>query len=97
MDKKEKKELLRTRALKMQSLQRHALKHQDARDTAYEAQAALLEVQHEEALQAEAAIDDQPWTARTQMIRNRLTGKQRDAKDKWNRFAGTAAAGGMGR
>ena len=30
-------------------------------------------------------------------VRNRLTGKKRDAKDRWNRFAGTSDAGGRGR
>jgi hypothetical protein len=36
------------------------------------------------------------WSAKHQMIRNRLTNKKRMAKERWNRFAGTAAAGARG-
>ena len=36
------------------------------------------------------------WSAKMQKVRNRLTGKKRMAKDRWNRFAGTASAGAMG-
>ncbi len=97
MDKKEKKELIRTRARKVQIIQRHAALHQETRDDAYAAQAALLDEQHEASIKAEAVGEDEPWTARTQMIRNRLTNDKRKATDRWNRFAGTAAAGSMGR
>lgn len=37
------------------------------------------------------------WSARTQDIRNRITGKKRQAADRWNRFAGTGESGGRGR
>lgn len=37
------------------------------------------------------------WSAKTQEIRNRLTGKKRAAQERWNRFAATSDAGGMGR
>ncbi len=44
------------------------------------------------------ANDDEPvWSAKTQEIRNRLTGKKTMAKDRWNRFAGTSGGGGKGR
>ena len=32
-----------------------------------------------------------------QQIRNRVSGRRRAAKDKWNRFAGTSGSGGRGR
>lgn len=37
------------------------------------------------------------WTDKVSKVRNRLTGKKRDAKDRWNRFAGTSDAGARGR
>lgn len=36
------------------------------------------------------------WSARMQQIRNRNTGDLREAKERWNRFAGTAESGGRG-
>lgn len=36
------------------------------------------------------------WSAKVQEFRNLNTGRKRAAQDKWNRFAGTAAAGGRG-
>ena len=44
----------------------------------------------------EGAKEDVVWTARTQEIRNRLTGQKRQAKERWNRFAGTSGGGGRG-
>lgn len=37
------------------------------------------------------------WTDKVSKVRNRLTGKKRDAQDRWNRFAGTSDAGARGR
>ncbi|MDG1286798.1 MAG: hypothetical protein P8P30_04455 [Rickettsiales bacterium] len=34
---------------------------------------------------------------RAQQIRNRISGRKRASKDKWNRFAGTSGGGGRGR
>lgn len=36
------------------------------------------------------------WSARMQQIRDRNTGKLRDATERWNRFAGTESGGGRG-
>ena len=36
------------------------------------------------------------WSDKTATIRNRLTGKKRESKERWNRFAGTSDAGGRG-
>ena len=36
------------------------------------------------------------WTDKVSKVRNRLTGKKRDSKERWNRFAGTSDAGGRG-
>ena len=97
MEKKEKKELIRNQARKMRLLQHHAQLHQTARDDFYEDQTALLEAQHDAAIAQEAKGEEPTWSARTQQIRNRLTGQKRSSLDKWNRFAGTESAGAMGR
>ena len=36
------------------------------------------------------------WSAKTASVRDKLTGKRRAAKERWNRFAGTAESGGRG-
>ena len=36
------------------------------------------------------------WSDKTASIRNRLTGKKRESKERWNRFAGTSDGGGRG-
>ena len=41
--------------------------------------------------------DQVVWSAKTQDIRNRLNNSKRQAQERWNRFAGTDAAGAMGR
>lgn len=40
--------------------------------------------------------EDMVWSAKTQEIRDRLTGKKRMSQDRWNRFAGTEGGGGRG-
>jgi hypothetical protein len=41
-------------------------------------------------------VEEPVWSAKTQEIKNRLTGKKRAARDRWNRFAGTSGGGGRG-
>lgn len=36
------------------------------------------------------------WSAKMQQIRDKNTGRARDAKERWNRFAGTEGGGGRG-
>lgn len=36
------------------------------------------------------------WSARLNMIRNKVTGQREMAKERWNRFAATGDAGGRG-
>ncbi len=36
------------------------------------------------------------WSAKLQMIRDKNTGRERMAKERWNRFAGTESGGGRG-
>ena len=36
------------------------------------------------------------WSAKVGEVRNRLSGKKRASKERWNRFAGTESGGGRG-
>ena len=36
------------------------------------------------------------FTDKISKVRNRLTGKRRESKERWNRFAGTSGGGGRG-
>jgi hypothetical protein len=40
--------------------------------------------------------EEPAWSARMQMVRDKNTGRREMASERWNRFAGTAAAGGRG-
>jgi hypothetical protein len=93
LDNKEKKHLIRARARKTQIIIQHAKLHQQQRDIQLEAQIAAFEA----TTLAEETPGTQVWSAKTQDIRNRITGKKRQATERWNRFAGTADAGAMGR
>ena len=44
-----------------------------------------------------AQLKEEDALERMQQIRNRVTGRKRAAKDRWNRFAATSGAGGRGR
>ena len=39
---------------------------------------------------------DAEWGDKVATIRNRLTGKKRVSRERWNRFAGTGGEGGRG-
>lgn len=39
---------------------------------------------------------DKEWSDKVSKVRNRLTGKKRESKERWNRFAGTSGGGGRG-
>lgn len=40
--------------------------------------------------------NEEVWSAKVATIRNRLTDKKRDSKERWNRFSGTGGEGGRG-
>ena len=44
----------------------------------------------------ESPKSDAEWTDKVSKVRNRLTGKQRESKERWNRFAGASGGGGRG-
>lgn len=92
MDRKQRLRLIHERNQRNQRIFQHAEQHQQATDAAREAQA--FAPPPAEQTDADGAV---VWSARTQDIRNKLTGRKRAARDRWNRFAGTAGGGGMGR
>lgn len=40
--------------------------------------------------------EDPIWSEKVHTIRNRLNGRKRESKERWNRFAGTGSAGARG-
>ncbi|NET71504.1 MAG: hypothetical protein F6K62_11400 [Sphaerospermopsis sp. SIO1G2] len=98
MDKRTKKKLIRARNQKIQRIQYHIDQHHDAVEDARADEQERIAERLATMREVDAANKaDEPWTARTQMIRNRLTNKKRKSMDRWNRFAGTSSGGAMGR
>ena len=55
------------------------------------------EVAHAETrINMDGSAGEPIWSEKVSSIRNRLTGKKRDTKERWNRFAGTSSGGGRG-
>lgn len=90
-----KKKLMLARNRKLQMLFQHARIHAAEHARIQDAEAAALATPHEKTREQKAS-DEQVWSEKTQQIRNRLTNKKRDAKERWNRFAGTESGGGRG-
>ncbi|MBY0354185.1 MAG: hypothetical protein K2Q12_00470 [Rickettsiales bacterium] len=90
MDRKQRLRLIHERNRRNQLIFQHAEQHQQTVDATREAQNQAPPPPPEES-------DTPVWSARTQEVRNKLTGKKNMARDRWNRFAGTAGGGGMGR
>lgn len=71
--------------------------------TVAERQADNVDIAAPEIMPAEAPektvvqLKEEDALERMQQIRNRVSGKKRAAKDRWNRFAGTSGSGGRGR
>ncbi len=92
MDRKLKKKIIRARNKRNQLIFQHADQHADVADQ----QIADGEAQREKR-DPDNTVEDVVFSAKMQTIKNRLTGKKRMAKDRWNRFAGTSGGGGQGR
>lgn len=92
MDRKLKKKIIRARNKRNQLIFQHAQQHADNADQ----QIADDEAQRERR-DPDNTVEDVVFSAKMQKIRNKITGKKRMAKDRWNRFAGTSGGGGQGR
>lgn len=44
----------------------------------------------------ETSAPEPTWDEKVAVIRNRLTGKKRISRERWNRFSGTSDSGGRG-
>lgn len=71
-------------------------RHQQAREREQERVEGLEEERAPKRKPGSTIENAEIWSAKTQEIRDKLTGKKRMAEDRWNRFAGTGDAGGKG-
>lgn len=98
LDKKEKKKLLRKRNLRNILIIQHAKQHEAETELLREKEDREKEEKRlKDKREKNKDEDNQVWSARLQMVRNRINGDQRMATERWNRFAGTGDAGGRGR
>ena len=91
-----KRQLTRLRNKRNQMIFRHASIHAAEHDRILADELAMRTAEKEEKTREQREEDNEVWSAKTQMIRNRITGKRTKAKERWNRFAGTSGAGGRG-
>ena len=96
MDKKQKKKEILKRNKRTQIILQHMRQHAAEED--------LIRDQDERKKDEKALRDKKDkkdeevaWSAKLQMVRNRLTGDKHMAQERWNRFAGTEDAGARGR
>ena len=90
MDHKLRKKLIHERNKRHQLIYQHAEQHKETAQAAIDATYVAPPPPPE-------TSETPVWSARTQEIRNRLTGKKHMARERWNRGAGTSGSGGMGR
>lgn len=95
MDQQLKQKLTLIRNKKSQRIQEHLKLHEQSRQIAREAQQESFEIATG-ADSPDNMVKEPTGCARLQEVRNKLTGRKTMAKERWNRFAGTAAAGGRG-
>ncbi len=93
MDKKLKKKLLLERNKRQNIIFQHAEQHAKNTELLRQEEQQRFDSLHPATTTAEEEI----WSAKVQDIRNKLTGKKRSARDRWNRYAGTSGGGGLGR
>lgn len=78
---------------KLQMIQQHHLLHEQSREIAKDNAAHSLEIVTS---RPGNEVEDVAFSEKMQEVRNKLTGRKRMAKERWNRFAGTSAAGARG-
>lgn len=97
-DKKLKKALQLAKNLRIQHINQNAEAHELGRILEKEREEEIREKALASARAAErtASGEKTVWSAKMQMIRDKNTGRERMAKERWNRFAGTEGGGGRG-
>lgn len=93
MDKKLKKKLLLTRNKHHNLINLHAKQHAEND----ELQRGEDKKRFDSLQRPSSSVEEPVWSARLQEIRNKNTGRKKAARERWNRFAGTAESGGRGR
>ena len=93
---KKKQQLLRNRHTQM--VNANADTHELGRIFEKEREEEMREASMASARAAERTSSGQKtvWSEKMQMIRDKNTGRERMAKERWNRFAGTEGGGGRG-
>ena len=97
VDPKLKKKLIQARNRRNQLIFQFARVHQAEHRRITEEELEALTNRAPEPTRKQKEEQDQVWSEKVQKVRDRLTNKKRDARDRWNRFAGTEGGGGMGR
>jgi hypothetical protein len=96
-DKKIKRQQLIARQRRTQHMQQMIEDQGRSRDLDREREEELREAALASARIAEKTSAGKPvWSAKLQMIRDKNTGRERMAAERWNRFAGTEGGGGRG-
>jgi len=93
LDRKLKKKLIVARNKRHNLINLQAAQHQENLERQAEEEAAILAA----LIKPAESSNQEVWSAKVQDIRNKLTGKKRMARDRWNRYSGTSDGGGMGR
>ncbi len=93
MDQHLKQKLILMRNRKQQRILQHLILHEQSRQIARDEHTKSYE---NATSSPEKVVTEPTGCARLQDVRNKLTGRKKMAKERWNRFAGTAAAGGKG-
>lgn len=97
-DKKAKKKLQQLKNRKNAIIFQHAEQHERNRDLDREREENIREAAKKSTRSAaNNKVQGPVWSEKMQNIRNKISGSERMAKDRWNRFSGTDGAGAMGR
>lgn len=95
--KKHKKQILIAKHRHQQQIQQMDADLAKSRDLDREREEELRDAALASARIAEKTSAGKPvWSAKLQLIRDKNTGRQRMATERWNRFAGTEGGGGRG-
>lgn len=92
-----KKQKIRLRNRKNQMIFQHARIHQAEHDRITEEDLERRQSREDSKTREQKREEKEAWSAKTQMIRNRITGKRTKAKERWSRFAATSDSGSRGR
>ena len=75
----------------------HARIHKAEHDRILEEDLERREAREDAKTKEQREEEREVWSAKTQKIRNRITGKRTKAKERWSRFAATSDSGSRGR